>query len=318
MRIRTLWVAGFILGWAAAAFAQGGLSAARTERAQVPGWQAAYARGDFPTAGALLQALVFEHPQQLPQGSARYPDAEAIQTLARMYADGQGVPQDLLTACGLSNLASGAAVYQHGDRDARTAAIRRQVEAHCVPLTPAERRDAMQANRCFQLGPSPRVLVESPARRVELGRSGLTIVEHGRTREYALLPLVRCAQQVPEVRYARVAPPKGSKLRAREFVEIYAWHSSVRDGQRLRTLEWSAVELTGPSVALRARTVLERGEGSAWPARGVPDIFSSPVKFAMHTSGDVRWQMAGRSGLHGVIGRPAALAASGKVQKGFR
>ena len=296
MRTRTMGFAGLILAWAATASAQG--------------WQEAYARRDFPTAAALLQATVFEHPQQLSQGSARYPDAQAIQTLAQMYADGQGVPQDLLTACALSNLGSGAAVYQHGDRDPRTAAIQRQVEAHCVPLTPAERRDAMQANRCFQLGPPPRMLVESATRRVELGRTRLTIVEHGRTREYALMPIVRCAQQVPEVRYVRVPPPKGLKLPAREFVEIYAWHSSMRDGQRLRTLEWSAVELAGKSVTLRARTVLERGEGSAWPARGVPPIFAAPVKFAMHKSGDVRWQMAGRSGLHGVIGRPAALRAT--------
>jgi hypothetical protein len=303
-------LAGLFLAWAAAASAQSAVPAARGAAGGVAGWQEAYARQDFPTAAALLQALVFEHPQQLLQGSPRYPDAEAIQTLARMYADGQGVPQDLLTACALSNLGSGAAVYQHGDRDPRTAAIQRQVEAHCVPLTPAERRDAMQANRCFQLGPSPRILVESPTRRVELGRAGVAIVERGRTREYALMPLVRCAQQVPEVRYVRVAPPKGSKLPAREFVEIYAWHSSVRNGQRLRTLEWSAVELTGPSVSLRARTVLERGEGSAWPARGVPAIFSEPVKFSMHKSGDVRWQMAGRSGLHGVIGRPAGLRAA--------
>jgi hypothetical protein len=312
MRIRTMGLAGVILAWAAAASAQPGFPAARAAGSGTAGWQEAYARQDFPTAAALLQALVFEHPQQLSQGSPRYPDAEAIQTLARMYAAGQGVPKDLLTACALSNLGSGAAVYQHGDRDSRTAAIQRQVEAHCVPLTPAERRDAMQANRCFQLGPSPRILAESPARRVELGRAGVTIVEHGRTREYSLTAHLRCAQQIPEVRYVRVATPKGTKLPAREFVEIYAWHSSVRNGQRLRTLEWSAVELTRTdrSASLRARTVLERGEGSAWPARGVPALFSEPVKFSMHKSGDVRWQMAGRSGLHGVIGKPAGLRAT--------
>ena len=302
MRTRTTGLFGFLLLWAVVAAAQPSAPAAGT-------WQDAYARRDFPTAAAQLQAIVFEHPQATPGGS-RYPDAHAIQTLAQMYAEGNGVPQDALTACALSNLGSGAAVYQHGERHSRTVAIQRQVEAHCVPLSPDERRDAMAANRCFQLGPAPRVLVESPSRRVELGRSRVIIEERGQAREYALAPTIRCAQQVPEVRYARVAAPRGTKLPAREFVEIYSWHSSFKDGRALRTLEWSAVELTGKGVVLRARTVLERAEGSTWPARSVPPEFSKPVKFAMHKSGDVRWQMPDRPGLHGMIGRPATLRAS--------
>jgi len=306
MRFRTTGLAGLIFVWAAAASAQ-------TGRGGVESWQEAHAQRDFAKAAALLQAVVFEHPEPLSGGS-RYPDVQAIQTLAQMYADGRGVPQDALTACALSNLGSGAAVYEHGDRDPRTVAIRRQVEAHCVPLTPDERREAMTANRCFQLGPSPRVLFESSASRVELGRSRLTIAERGRTRDYALVPLIRCAQQVPEVRYVRVPAPKGSKLGPREFIEIYSWHSSVKDGRRLRTLEWSAVELTAKAVSLRARSVLERSEGSAWPARAVPPEFSRPVTFAMHKSGDVRWQMPGRPGLHGVLGRPATLRAATAVR----
>jgi hypothetical protein len=296
---------GFILLWAVTASAQPPAVASTRD----DGWQDAYARREFATAAARLQAIVFEHPPGTIGGS-RYPDAHAIQTLAQLYAEGNGVPQDALTACALSNLASGAAVYQHGDRDSRTAAIRRQVESHCVPLSPDERRDAMAANRCFQLGPTPRVFVETPSRRVELARSRLFIVERGQERAYALNPVMRCAQQVPEVRYARVPAPKGSKLAPREFVEVYSWHASVKDGRALRTLEWSAIEITGKSLMLRARTVLERGEGSTWPARAVPVEFSKPVTFSMHKSGDVRWQMPDRPGLHGVIGRPSTLRAS--------
>ena len=63
------------------------------------------------------------------KGRHAYPDPQAIQTLAQLYAEGRGVAQDPLTACALSNLGSGAAVYRHGERDARTIAIQRQVEA---------------------------------------------------------------------------------------------------------------------------------------------------------------------------------------------
>lgn len=285
--------AGVILAWAGAVSAQS--------------WQAAFERGDYPTAAALLQPIVFEH---LAQGGARYPDLQAIQTLAQMYGDGRGVPRDVVTACALSNLGSGAAVYHHGDRDPRTLAVRRQVEAHCVPLTPAERRDAMEPHGCPQQGPTPGVLFASAVRRIELGRSRLTVVDRGREREYALAPFIRCAQQVPLVRHVRVTPPKGSKVSAREFIEVYSWQSSVKNGQRVRTLEWSAIELTPQTAALRARSVLESEQGSAWPARPVPPELSLGVTFSMHKSGDVRWQMAGRPALHGVIGRPAPLRAS--------
>jgi hypothetical protein len=125
-----------------------------------------------------------------------------------------------------------------------------------------------------------------------------------------LKPFVRCAQQVPLVRHVRVGAPKGSKLGVREFVQIFAWHSSVKEGVRMRTLEWSALELTPQTAIIRARTVLLRGEGSTWPARGVPDEFMGGATFRMQKSGDVRWQMTGRSGLHGVIGRPSTMRAS--------
>ena len=269
-------------------------------------WQDAYERQEYSTAASMLQAIVFEHASQ---GGARYPELHAIQTLARMYAEGRGIAVDALTACALSNLGNGAAVYSYGSTDARTLAIRQQLETYCIPLSAAERRDAMESAGCVQPGPSPQVVFESPSRRVELSRSRLVISDRAGTHDHPLAPLLRCAQQVPLVRYARVAPPRGTKLAPREFLELFSWHSTTKDGRVVRTLEWSAVELTPPSPVVRTRAVLERAEGSTWPARPVPVQFARPVKFTMHKSGDVRWQIAGGPGFHGTIGRPAVLRA---------
>ena len=291
MLIKTPGAAVLMLAWATAVAAQS--------------WQDAYDRQDYPTAAAQLQSIVFEHPQ----GLSRYPDPQAIERLAQMYAEGRGVAKDQLTACALSNLGSGAAVYLHGERDARTIAIQRQVDTYCVPLTAQERRFIVESDGCLQQGPAPAVLLASGTRRIEVSQLRLTVVERGRPREFALRPLVRCAQQVPVVRYVRVVAPRGSKVGAREFVEIYSWHSTTTGGRRTRTLEWSAVELTPQSPVLRARTVVERGVGSTWPARSVPEAISAGAKFSMHKSGDVRWRLT--SNLHGVIGRPGVLQASG-------
>lgn len=295
MRTSTSALAVAIVVWASAAAAQP--------------WQDAYNRRDYPTAATLLQGMVFEHSAH---DGSRYPDVQAIQTLAQMYAEGRGVTRDALLACSLSNYGSGAAVYRHGERDPRTQAIQKQVEAYCVPLTAEQRRDAMAPNGCLQQGPEPRALFVSATRRINLGRSSLTVTDRARTREYPLASLVRCPQQVPMVRYVRVAPPKGSALPAREFIETYSWYTSVRNAQKLRTLEWSAIELTSQAATVRARTLLELGQGSSWPARPVPAQFSRGVAFTMHKSGDIRWQMMGRPSLQGTIGRPIALrAASG-------
>ena len=324
MRTRVWLCAGLILLSTDVAIAQPAPAAAASERGESSRrerrwgpasteekWQDAYAVRDYPTAAGLLQTAVFEHS---PRGGNRYPDVDAIQTLAEMYAEGRGVSRDALTACALSNLGSGAAVYRYGDRDSRTLAIQKQVEAYCVPLGADERREAMDAGGCFQQGPAAAVLFSTPAKRIEVSRSALIVVDRGRTREYPLRPLLRCAQQVPLVRHVRVGAPKGSKVGVREFVQILSWHSSTKDGARMRTLEWSAVELTPQSAMLRARTVLIRGEGSTWPARPVPDEFAGGATFQMHKSGDVRWQMTGRSALHGVIGRPTTLRAASNTR----
>jgi hypothetical protein len=294
MLIRTPALAGWLLAWATTVTAQP--------------WQEAFDRQDYPTAAAQLQAIVFEHSQ----GVTRYPDPQAIQTLAQLYAEGRGVAKDPTMACALSNLGSGAAVYRYGERDQRTAAIQRQVDTFCVPLTAGERRRIVEADGCFQQGPASAVLLASATRRIEVTPSRLTVIERGRPREYGSRPLVRCAQQVPVVRYVRVPAPRGSKVAAREFVEIYSWHSTANEGRQTRTLEWSAIELTAQAAVLRARTVVERGAGSTWPARPVPEAFLPGATFSMHRSGDVRWQLS--SQLHGVIGRPAILQASTSTQ----
>jgi hypothetical protein len=296
--------------WLAALLILAGTDVALAQTAPASGqgtWHAAYARHDYPTAAALLQTAVFEHS---PVGGDRYPEIEAVQTLAEIYAEGRGVSRDAVAACALANLGSGAAVYRYGDRDQRTLAVQKQVEAYCVPLSTDERRDAMDAAGCLQPGPASTVLFSVPSKRIEISRSTLVVVEASRTREYPLRPLLRCAQQVAVVRHVRVGAPKGSKLGVREFVQILTWHSSVKDGVRMRTLEWSAVELTPQSAMLRARSVLVRGEGSTWPARPVPDEFAGGASFQMQKSGDVRWQMPGHSGIHGVIGRPSTLRAA--------
>ena len=274
MLIRTPALAGFLLAWATTVTAQP--------------WQEAFDRQDYPTAAAQLQGIVFEHSQ----GVARYPDPQAIQSLAQLYAEGRGVAKDPTMACALSNLGSGAAVYRYGERDQRTAAIQRQVDTFCVPLTAEERRRIVEADGCFQQGPASAVLLASATRRIEVTPSRLTVIERGRRREYGISARSSAAHnRCPWFATCVCQRRADREVAAREFVEIYLWHSTANEGRQTRTLEWSAIELTAQAAVLRARTVVERGAGLTWPARPVPEAFLPGATFSMHRSGDVRWQL---------------------------
>ncbi len=242
-------------------------------------------------------------------GGSRYPDVHAIQTLAQMYAEGRGVPQDALTACALSNLGSGAAVYQHGERDPRTVAIQRQVEAHCVPLSTDERRDAMAANRCLQQAPAPRVLVESPiatrrARRARADRRANAVGRANTRSPRSSAARSRCRKCATSAwrRRGERSCRHGSSSRSTRGTR------PSRTVVRLRTLEWSAIELTAkgrrPSRADRPR------------ARRRLDVAGAKRPARVLETGQVRDAQVGRRpladarspGLHGIIGRPARAA----------
>src|SRR3954468_4274875 len=113
--------------------------AAAVPAAAADTWNVAMKRGDYAEAAMLLHRVVFE-PAPAPRGQ----DAAALRQLAQLYAEGKGVEQDEVLACGLVRAHAIAAGAPRGNAAAMRAA-QSLVERYCGRLTPADRAAAFAA-----------------------------------------------------------------------------------------------------------------------------------------------------------------------------
>jgi hypothetical protein len=275
-------------------------------------WDDAYRRGDYATAAAALHPLVFQPAESDRERS--YPDARATQTLGQMYAAGLGVARDSVVACALFGLATGSAVYQHGDGHALTDAARRLLDGECVKLTAEERTEAAKLAECPSMRLGTQAFTLGAAHRVELQRGVVRVHLKNDRRDHWLGDLVDCAPVVPAVRHTAVRPRRGSKLPVRHFLEVLAWRARPdRDGQAVHVLEWRAVEIRGTDLAIVARTTLDTADSVS--AAGTAPADARLVSMRMLGNGQVRWQTAQDPRASGIITRPTGSARAARRPK---
>lgn len=266
-------------------------------------WHDAYRRGDYATAAAALHPLVFQYAESDRERS--YPDARAAQALGQMYAAGLGVTRDSVVACALFGLATGSAVYQHGDEHALTDAARRLLDDQCVKLTAEERKEAAKLAECPSMRAGTQTFTLGTAHRVELHRGVVRVHHKNGRRDHWLGDLVDCAPVVPAVRHTAVKPRRGSKLPVRHFLEVLAWRARPGgDGRTVHVLEWRAVEIRGTDLAIAARTTLDTADSMS--AADPPPAGAGLVSMRMLGNGQVRWQTAQDPRASGIITRPTS------------
>lgn len=266
-------------------------------------WQDAYERGDYAAAAAVLHPIVFQHAAS--DRDRYYPDARAVQTLGQMYSAGLGVPRDPVVACALFGLATGSAVYQHGDRHAVTTAARSLLDEECVRLTIEQRREAAKLAACPSMRTAPQAFVLGAGHRVELTRGTVRVEHKTARRDHWLGDLVDCAPVVPLVRHTAVKPPRGSRLPPRHFLEVIAWRARpAGEGRTVQVLEWRAVEIRGTDLSVAARTALETAELDVAAPVPSPSAATRAVTMRMLSNGQVRWQTAREPRASGLIARP--------------
>lgn len=115
-------------------------------------WAEAVRAGDYETAAERLHPLVVEQAV-----SFRF-ESEPFRQLAKMYAQGLGVPRDHVIACTLADLASrgqdlaGPSTDDFVGHEARVKASREFFHTLCDVLTAEERLAAGRALGCFMFG----------------------------------------------------------------------------------------------------------------------------------------------------------------------
>ena len=236
-----------------------------------------------------LQRLVFG------LGEPSFPDTpekrNAQLRLASAYAMGSAVTQDVQMACGLAesarHLASTMAGHDAGVQE-RATALRDEICANSRDWP-----DALGLALCPRFGIEPATLELGRGALLVVSRNGWTIEDRSGAHD-GEWPL-NCGDVVASMRLSRVAPPRGSRLAQRTFVELFVWHQSHRTdgGVGDRSLDWQLLEFSAAKGDLHqvdSAGVLVDPRASIWPTPPVPQAVAGGATFQMLRSGEVRWR----------------------------
>jgi len=258
-------------------------------------WQDAIKKGDYQAAVAILQPLAVK---SLLMVNDR--DAEALQQLARMYAEGRGVAADPVLACGLAKMFSSTAEMQppatntldeFNARQARLKQIQDAVKTLCAPLSAFDRESADRI-ACFTFGmPNEVMTLGSEAIRVD--RGGIRLASD--SPRQSEIP-ANCPQLIARVRVITIEPPSDalSSVKARYFVEVLAWQAapSLEAANTLRyLLGWQLFELRGKKLEMAAMQNVT--DQDVWPAPALPNDIDARISMEMIRTGHVHWKIDG-------------------------
>jgi hypothetical protein len=261
-------------------------------------WRAAYKRGDYATAAALLQRAVFE-----PAPGRHAADPAALKQLALLYRDGKGVERDAVLACSLLRAhavaAAGRPATPAAKRDAKAL-----VDTYCAPLSPAERAAAFAAVSCPHIGlqRGATVMLE-PGWSLRFNDRSATLARGGETREQALAGDLLCHSQVMLVRHSPIDGAKGRSRATRHVIELVTLQSGWRTGVLTREIVWQLYEVRGLELDLAA---VQRWQerGSAWPAPALPASLAHGASFALGGSGELEYEIDDSPPRRGRAGAP--------------
>jgi hypothetical protein len=254
-------------------------------------WQEYYDRGQYESAAALLHPLVFD---SLMKGDPPMPHPGAVETLARMYWAGQGVPQDRIVGCSLVDLAVSATgfwiptpVHPVVPEHPLLTGLNRLHASTCDTLPLDDRNEAGQMIGCPKFGPDRQVL--------DIDRRALEIDRRGFHFGGVMAPrAMECFERLVLARQTRVDPAAGaaSAVGPRYLVELFSWRLVQPGVFPQRALQWTLVEVLGSKIEWRESKELVREPGPTWLKLEAPPSFSD-VRFAMSADGDITWRFNG-------------------------
>jgi hypothetical protein len=267
-------------------------------------WAEAYKAGDYAKAADLLHPLVIQGVVQPDSG-----DPEPPRHLATMYAQGLGVPQDLIAACSLAQVVSMATSFSAPryaqNIEAYDAAVKEAdsfSNKHCDGLSTWDRMAASISMGCFAFG-MPEEMLTLGTEAVSVGRGGIWLRDALPERPEQLM---NCLMRIARVRAVTVEPPSEAApgVAARHFVELLGWAGGQRPGGEAAryALQWQLYELRGKKIEFAAHDVLD--ETLEWPPPGPPGKFDERFRMEMIRSGHVRWRLEGTPPKRGWIRLP--------------
>jgi hypothetical protein len=257
---------------------------------------AAYDRGDFTTALAILKPIVYDVPGDWLD--PRYAWAGAY--LAQMFRRGQGTAPDWPLSCALFN---NVWAYQHqqspGSADAAIPFVADGIKEVC--LSDQEEVTALRAS-CFLDGVTRRDFVLDGGALVVVDRRGFHLDLAGQHRDVGLS--MTCHDVLVSLTEADVSIPDRSSNRRVHFLELFKWRSGARDGRVVRELHWIVYVVRGVDLGVVTDQVIWTVTDGPYPSTEMPFGVREATILRVNAAGEVEWIVKGSPEKRGVIPKP--------------
>lgn len=209
--------------------------------------------------------------------------------LAEAYATGTGIAQDVEMACGLAQIAGREALDRGDDHPLNLRAMALADDLCANSRDPAR---AIGVASCPRFGLAREMLEYASGEWLTITRDGWTLEDATGVHDGDWG--IECHEVVAAVRLVHVDPPRGSPLRARQFVEMLVWHQDFHIDRTTgpRSLQWYVDELRPARRDINrlasAALVEEKGK-SLWPTPPIPETVAAGARFRMLSNGDIKW-----------------------------
>lgn len=258
---------------------------------------AAYERGDFTTALAILKPVVYDVWTPLS-------DPWATAYLAQMFRRGQGTAPDWPLSCALfHSVWASATMYGPGADAARLIPLAADgLKEVCLPELDLE-MNALRTS-CYLDGVTRREFVLDGGAWVVFDRLGFHLDLAG---EHHDIPVtMRCHEGMVSLTEADVSIPDGSSNRRVHFLELFKWTSGLneRDGHIVRNLQWVVYGVRGADLGVATEQTIWTVIDGPYPSTEMPDGVREAVSLRVNDAGDVEWLVRTTPVRRGIIPKP--------------
>jgi hypothetical protein len=263
---------------------------------------AAYHRGDFATALAILKPIVYD---VAPGRLAPWSDPWATAYLAQMFRRGEGTQADWPLSCALFTNAWGH-TRQNGPAGIGSIPfVEDGIQEVC--LTDAQSQPEVMALRqaCFLDGVTRQTFVFDGATWIVVDRRGFHIDLGGEHNDVGLE--MRCHDVMLSLTESDVSIPDRWSTGARvHYLELFKWTNrfNQRDGVILRELHWMVYAVRGSHVWPVTDEIVLTIFGGAYPSLDMPPGIRETAVLQLNTAGQVEWLVKGPLEKRGIIPEP--------------